>query len=188
MKYIKVLLFGRVRQLEFPPAVIATLNTVVTPHQLNGVRLPGLQTGNLVCLHLAQLLCMPLKHKTSTSYFFFHKHKFQEDENCNRTPSRTRRILWTTTKTLVWFTEAHFQPCQRCGSECCCWLVCQYTTLAQTEISEQLLDQLPRNIFFQLAPMGWINISNTGCEASTRHTVTHITNLYIYYCFEFNVQ
>lgn len=71
MRYIKVLLFGRVRQLEFPPAVIATLNTVVTPHQLNGVRLPGLQTENLVCLHLAQLLCMSLKHKTSTSYFFF---------------------------------------------------------------------------------------------------------------------
>lgn len=49
-------LFGGVGQLELPPALVAALNPVVAPHQLDGVGLPRLQGGQLVCHDLLQPL------------------------------------------------------------------------------------------------------------------------------------
>jgi len=70
----KVLLFGRVGKLEFPPAVVAPLNTAVTPHLTNAVHLPGLQIGHLVSLHLAQLLCVALTHTQTHTHTHRHTH------------------------------------------------------------------------------------------------------------------
>lgn len=62
-----VSLFGRVGQLELPPALVAALNPVVAPHELDGFGLPRLQGGQLVRHDLLQLLCMLLvAEKTST--------------------------------------------------------------------------------------------------------------------------
>lgn len=55
-------LFGRVGQLEFPPAVVAALNAAVAPHVSDGVHLPGLQSGQALRLHPDQLLSTALKH------------------------------------------------------------------------------------------------------------------------------
>lgn len=65
----KVSLFGRVGQLELPPAVVAALNPAVAPHLPDGVHLPGLQRGNALRIHPDQLLCVALKHICKPSVF-----------------------------------------------------------------------------------------------------------------------
>lgn len=87
---IKVLLFCRVWYLEFPSALIASLNTVIVPDSLYGVHLPGLQSWHIGQVHLAQLLRIPLTDRY-TGHFTSSVH-VQYNDRCKRNP--TRWFLW----------------------------------------------------------------------------------------------